>query len=93
MEQNGAPGVELLTYRQGTDEGVVTQDRESGGSLLCMRSNTECGTLTGVGLCRGQTKEAGGYLDGQRILCGGSEIFGGRVAERGHTEEAGNIVK
>ena len=78
--QIGTGGVErphIPPHGQGSDAGMATPNRKSGGPILRLWGDPECGACHGGGVCSREEAEVGGYLDRPRILCGGEGIFPG----------------
>jgi len=64
-------------HTQGTDAGVATSDRESGGPVLCVRGDPERGTPYGGGVRGGEETEVGRDQDGCGVLRGGDGVSTG----------------
>jgi len=71
-----AEEVDVPTHGSGPDAGMAPPDRQGGGPLLRVRRDPEPSAPDGCRLCGGDEEEVGGYLDGQELLRGGSEVLG-----------------
>ena len=74
MGQGRGEGAHVPAHRQGANEAVAVQDRESGGSTVQVRRGTERSASPDVRV-RGEEEETmGGDMGRQGLLWGGDEV-------------------